>query len=85
MRKVSFDPVEAVVAEALDKAGIEYSRHSKSGLDFELFDGSNVYIECKRMNSPRIAEQMSRRPLVIAIQGLEAAIWFANMIHRNGD
>lgn len=76
------DPMEAIIAEALDRAGIAYTRDhgggNPSGLDFRLANG--VEIEVKRMHSPRIAEQMARAENVIAIQGDEAVRWFAVII-----
>jgi hypothetical protein len=50
-----------------------------SGLDFFLPD-FNVYVEVKRFHSPRIAEQMSRRPDVIAIQGEGAMKAFSDLL-----
>ncbi|MDP3405079.1 MAG: hypothetical protein Q8S03_10345 [Brevundimonas sp.] len=75
------DPMEAIVAAALDRAGIGYVRIPKetAGLDFRL-TGTTVHIEVKRFHSPRIAEQMSRTEDVIAIQGEPAVKWFADRI-----
>lgn len=68
--------MEAIVADALDRAGIAYvCDDNGSGLDFLIVDGP--HIEVKRYHSARIAEQMSRVENVIAIQGIEAARWFA--------
>lgn len=76
------DPVEKIVADALDGAGVAYMRgYDRHALDFELV-GIGVYIECKRFHSDRIAEQMSRHENVIAIQGVHAARVFAEMINR---
>ena len=76
------DPVERVVALALDGAGIAWTRGDahEGDLDIVLADGTRI--ECKRFHSPRIGEQMSRFPEVIAIQGMEAARRFAAMIAR---
>lgn len=78
------DPMERIVADALDAAGISYATDlgggNPSGLDFRLAGG--VEIEVKRFHSPRIAEQMSRAENVIAIQGIEAARFFAALLHR---
>lgn len=41
-------------------------------LDFYLPD-CDLHIECKQFHSERIAEQMSRAPNVLAVQGIEAA------------
>lgn len=73
------DPVEAIIAEALDRAGISYvCDDAKSGLDFAISGGP--HIEVKRFHSKRIAEQMSRVENIIAIQGIDAARWFAAKI-----
>lgn len=78
------DPMETVVAEALDIAGINYSRDlggtNTVGLDFYLID-YDVHIEVKRFHTSRISEQMSRAPNVIALQGIEAVKLFASLIH----
>jgi len=79
---MSADPVESVIATALDARGIAYlteSQPGSAGLDFLLTD-AGVHIECKRFHSPRICEQMSRAPNVIAIQGMEAAELFAALV-----
>lgn len=78
------DPVEAIVAAALDAAGVAYERDdgTKPGrLDFYL-PAFGVHIECKRFHSPRITEQMARAENVIAIQGIEAARAFAQLVAR---
>lgn len=75
------DPMERVIAAALDGAGEPYFRET-NGLDFYLTN-RDLYIEVKRMHSPRIAEQMSRADNVIAVQGVGAVTFMANLI-RNG-
>ena len=80
------DPVESVIAAALDGAGIRWvgSRGEGAvGLDFYLPD-LNTHIECKRMFSDRITEQMQRAENVIVIQGLDAAKALAAMIGASG-
>ena len=72
------DPMERMIADALDRSGKEY-QHEVNGLDFYL-PGRNVYIEVKRMHSPRIADQMSRAPNVIAVQGAEAVKLLCDLI-----
>lgn len=74
------DPVEKIIADALDKAGIGYRRDDALGLDFAL--AGDIYIEVKAYYSPRVTEQMSRAQSVIAIQGIEAAKWFAAAITK---
>lgn len=80
------DPLERTIAEALDFAGIGYETDlgggNPSGLDFKLANG--IEIEVKRFHSPRIAEQMSRVPNVIAVQGKEAVEYLAEMIRFGG-
>lgn len=76
------DPIEIIVAAALDAAGVRYVTGDQPGgvgLDFYLPD-LNLHIEVKQFHSPRIAEQMSRAGNVIAIQGEAAARWFAAQI-----
>lgn len=57
------DPVERVIADALDAAGIGYVHEAADpdytdGLDFRL--ENDLYIECKQFHSPRATEQMAR-------------------------
>lgn len=76
------DPVEIVIAEGLERAGIEYERKSENRfphLDFYL-PRLNIYIEVKQFHTDRIADQMSRVPDIIAIQGMKAAVIFVKMI-----
>lgn len=78
------DPMEEIVAHALNDAGFDYVRdcggENPSGLDFKLANG--IEIEVKRFHSQRIAEQMSRAENVIAVQGKEAVEFFASLIVR---
>jgi hypothetical protein len=79
------DPVEKIIADALDEAGIAYMRGRATGeLDFYLV-ASGVWIECKRAHSPRIADQMARYPHVIAVQSIEAAQLLARWVNRDED
>ena len=76
------DPVESIVADALDRAGYSYridGQGETRNLDFYLPE-LDLYIEVKQFHSDRIAEQMSRAENVIAIQGVGAARAFARMI-----
>lgn len=73
---------EEVVRKALYTSGLGFvtqEDHRAKGLDFYLpiFD---IHIEVKRFHSDRISEQMSRSENVIAIQGLEAANFFAKIL-----
>ena len=86
------DPIERMIAEALEASGIEFKRNPENHLDFELprhplFSDSvtPVYIECKQFYSDRIAEQCSRAENVIVIQGAEAAKLFASLLRVYGD
>lgn len=76
------DPMERLIAEALDRAGIDYVTDlgggNPSNLDFRLSNG--VEIEVKRFHSPRIADQMARADNVIAAQGEDAVKFLADLI-----
>lgn len=79
------DPVERIIANGLDKAGIKYCHGGPHpALDFYLPD-LDLHIECKRASTPRVAEQMSRFDRVIAIQSLEAAQIFAGWLCGQSD
>lgn len=77
------DPMEEIIAKALDHAGMAYltgdGGHNPSGLDFRLTE-NGIEIEVKRFHSDRIAEQMSRADNVIAIQGELAVRFFADLL-----
>lgn len=77
------DPMEAIIHDALTEAGIPFVHDTHRGpfphLDFHLPD-ADLYIEVKRMHSDRIAEQMSRAPNVIAVQGKPAVEWLAKLL-----
>lgn len=76
------DPIERIIADALDARGITYLRDGTAdtnGLDFQLC-ASGIYIECKAYHTDRTSEQMSRVENVIVIQGRHAAETFAKMI-----
>lgn len=81
--RVITDPIEKIVADALDRAGIQYAcggdEPNCNGLDFYL-KGRDTFIECKAYHTPRITEQMSRASNVIAIQGRKAAEVFAEIL-----
>ena len=84
----SVDPLEAMIAAALDEAGIAYVRDragaNPSGLDFRLTD-LGIEIEVKRFHSDRIAEQMARAPNVIALQGEASVRWFCELVRSGQD
>ena len=71
----SNDPIELIVAAALDGRGIEYTHDSP--LDF-MCDG--FCIEVKQFHSERTIRQLKGRTDVILIQGREAAHAFARML-----
>lgn len=77
------DPVERVIAKALDAAGIAYvgenDPSNQPRLDFYLPD-LGIYIEAKRMASERTVEELARAVLVILIQGMRAAEALADLI-----
>ena len=80
------DPMEQIIAEALDAAGVSYSTDegggNPSGLDFRLHNG--IEIEVKQFHSDRIGAQMARADNVIAVQGRAAVEYFASLI-KEGD
>ena len=79
------DPMEKIMRDALDREGFVYTqdgRHggeANNGLDFFLPD-YGVHIEVKQFHSARIADQMSRAPNVIAVQGRDAVEFFAALL-----
>jgi len=79
------DPIEKIVEDALIRSKIRYKGgregNNPSNLDFALLD-YNVEIEVKQFHSDRISAQMGRAPNVIAIQGKDAALWFASVLDR---
>lgn len=82
-RKPLHDPLEEIIAQALDHVGEPYltaeNGQNPSGLDFRLPD-RGVEIEVKAFHTPRIEEQMSRAPNVIAVQGRQAVELLASWI-----
>lgn len=79
---VKLDPMEQIVADALDSADIAYVTDfgggNASGLDFRLSNG--VEIEVKRFHSDRIGAQMKRADNVIVAQGETAVRYLADLI-----
>lgn len=76
------NPIEKIVADALDARGIPYEVDGEAdtkGLDFHL-TGHGIYIECKAYHTPRTSEQMARVENIIVIQGKKAAEAFASML-----
>lgn len=80
------DPMERLIADALDAAGYAYRTDEGGGnptnLDFALTE-YGIEIEVKRFHSPRIAEQMSRAENVIAVQGEDAVKFVADLLRNS--
>jgi hypothetical protein len=75
------DPIEKIVAEALEETGEYYIHESQNneitkGLDFFLPE-SGIYIECKAYSSDRTARQLADKDNVVLLQGRGAAEFFA--------
>ena len=79
-RQIS-DPIERIIAEALDGAGISFVANEK-GLDFYLPD-HGIHIEGKQFYSERAVRQMAAVESAILIQGRRAAVAFRAMIARS--
>jgi hypothetical protein len=76
------DPVEKIVAEALDAGGYQFVTGDDPramGLDFYLTE-LNLHIEVKQFHSDRIAEQTARVDNVIVVQGRHAAGVLRNIL-----
>lgn len=78
------DPLEREVERALIEAGLQYCTGSKHAsitrrLDFYVVPWK-VWIEVKQMHSDRIAEQTSRVPDVIVLQGWVAVRLFCKLL-----
>jgi len=75
------DPMERIIAAALQDAGISYVReaYNEARLDFYLPD-FDTHIEVKQFHSERIGEQMERANNVIAVQGRTAVNFLAELI-----
>ncbi len=76
----TLDPLEKQVEDALNAAGVRFRRDDhESGLDFYL-PNVDLYVEVKRFHTARIADQMSRRPNVIVLQGAKSVTAFCTMV-----
>ena len=79
------DPMEKLIADALDVVGASYTTDmgggNPSNLDFRLASG--IEIEVKRFHTPRIGEQMSRAENVIVAQGEHAVRFLAFLIRAS--
>lgn len=82
------DPIEQIVANALDQANISYNRNeTESGgrqIDFFL-PAMSLWIEVCQFYTPRKIGQLSQLPNVMLIQGRGAAEAFARLINTGGD
>lgn len=82
------DPLETLVADVLNRGGIEFVHESEDesgqtkGLDFWV-PKWNCHIEVKQFHSPRITGQMERVENVIVLQGARAVnVFKALMLYR---
>lgn len=78
------DPVERVIADALDAASIRWDGENSpaaQNLDFWLPD-YGTHIEVKQFHTPRTASQIERSDSVILIVGMTAARAFADLLTR---
>lgn len=80
------DPIEQIIADGLDAAGILYVHESQSkeltlALDFYLPDFC-IFVECKQFWSENLNNQMRRASNIIAIQGRSAAHAFVSMLRK---
>lgn len=77
------DPLEEMLKSALDANGVWYRRNvtAPNGrvIDFYLY-GKDVYVECKRMSTPRIGPQVEGLENVIVLQGKEATQFFCELL-----
>jgi transcriptional regulator with XRE-family HTH domain len=83
----STDPMERIVERALQESGLRYvvdrDGAIPENLDFHLPD-EGVFIEVKRMHTPRISDQMARAPNVIVAQGEDGVRFLARAIKAIG-
>lgn len=79
------DPMERLIADALDRAGIRYltdeGGDNPSRLDFALPD-YGVEIEVKRFHTERMTKQMARVENVIVAQGEIAVRFLAELLAK---
>lgn len=81
------DPVEKVIADALDAVGIAHIRevapNGPNGRSLDFYVPSwGIYIECKRYHAGRVVHQMASVPDILVAQGMPAAIVLANLIRQ---
>ena len=83
---MSDDPIERMLAEGLDRAGVRYVREPHPltrRLDFYLTD-FQVWVEAKQFFTERVLDQLQRADDVILIQGRRAAQTFLDLIVARG-
>lgn len=78
------DPMERAIAKALDEACLPYTMdgergHPEGNLDFWV-PALDCFIEVKQFHTDRIADQMSRQPNIIAVQGENAVHAFCRLL-----
>ncbi|MFM5953627.1 MAG: hypothetical protein ACKOPE_04905 [Novosphingobium sp.] len=77
------DPMEKLIADRLDTAGIGYLRENDprnlARLDFYLPD-YDLYIGIKRMASDRSGDQLKRADNVALVQGTVAVEWLVKRL-----
>lgn len=76
------DPLEQMVATALDEAGIEYVHESqitgqRHGF---LLTKRRIYIEVKRFHTDRVTDQLALADNVILLQGIDAVSVFCQIV-----
>ena len=78
------DPIEARIAEALQRAGMDYE-HEAAAPNGRIIDfyvpNLNLFIEAKAFDTERTAAQVRGLTNVIVIQGREAAEAFDRLIN----
>ena len=76
------DPVEKIVARALDFHAIDFlheSENKEQRLDFYL-PKRDLFIECKQFHTDRIDDQVKGMTNVLIIQGMAAAKAFEDLL-----
>ena len=74
------DPIERVVAAALDSTGLWYQQGKSDGEADFILPGLNLEIECKQFYSERAVRQLAGKENIILIQGKAAAAGFSSLL-----
>lgn len=80
------DPMEQIIAQALDDAGYAYTRSIDVGgrsIDFHL-TVTDIYVEVKRFHTPRSILQMEKVENIVVVQGERAVRALAAIIRNSG-